>query len=146
MLYAFIPACCTGELQPLDLTVNSVFKKKQRELFAEWYANEMKKQFEKGDDIASVDLRLSFVKPQHAKWLIENLKFLEEKRDVLVKGFELAGILDCFDGAAVEANFEQEGAIATQEEVNEDPQYEDDSSDDEELTAVIARLRAAKNK
>ena len=37
----FIPAGCTGELQPLDISVNDVFKKKLKLCFSHWYANEV---------------------------------------------------------------------------------------------------------
>lgn len=34
----FIPGNCTGELQPLDLSVNGFFKEKCKAQFTDWYA------------------------------------------------------------------------------------------------------------
>ena len=43
-----IPACCTGESQPLDLTVNAAFKLLLSDCFMEWYAGEVKWQIVEG--------------------------------------------------------------------------------------------------
>jgi hypothetical protein len=37
ILVIFIPACCIGELKPLDVTVNVIFRRQQHEAFSEWY-------------------------------------------------------------------------------------------------------------
>ena len=39
--YWFISASCTGELQPLDLTVNAHFKTLMKDNFIKWYANKV---------------------------------------------------------------------------------------------------------
>jgi hypothetical protein len=102
IIVLFVPACCTSDLQPLDLTVNALLKKKQKEQFTEWYADEIGKQIDNG--VAYTDVRvefpLSFVKPQHAKWVITTIRFLNDKPQIIFKGFELAGLLSCFGGDA----------------------------------------------
>ena len=54
--------------------------------------------FDEGKSIKDVDisLKLPIVKPFHAKWLIEmyNLMTSSEGRDVCLKGWKVAGILD----------------------------------------------------
>ena len=90
----FIPANCTGELQPLDLTVNQVFKQELKACFIRWYAELVKKQLSAGVELGNIkpDLRISVLKPLHARWLIEAASHLSS--DVLIEGFIKAGIKD----------------------------------------------------
>ena len=139
----FIPACCTGELQPLDLTVNSVFKRLQRDAFSNWYALDLKKKLDAGENIEDVKmcLRLSIVKPLHAEWLKQTISSLESKEEIVEQGFRLAGILQCFETNLADTLPLQQldfdaVPIATQEELNlaeemEHDTNEYDSSDDE---------------
>ena len=83
----YIPASCTGELQPLDLTVNAKFKFIMKELFIEWYAAKVD-----GNPDTVVDLALSVVKPLHAKWLINAMSQLTERRSLIQSGFTKAGL------------------------------------------------------
>ena len=48
----FVPASCTKELQPLDLTINGEFKRLLKNEFIEWYSNE----FQFLEEKKSVDL------------------------------------------------------------------------------------------
>ena len=50
----------------------------------------------KGKKDVDISLKLSIVKPFHAKWLVEmyNLMTSSEGRDVCLKGWKVAGILD----------------------------------------------------
>ena len=79
----FIPAGCTGGIQPLDLTVNSLFKACMKAHFSRWYSTEVKEALEQGQEIANVkvDLRASIVKPLHGNWLMMAFSFLKEKKD-----------------------------------------------------------------
>ena len=92
--YTFVPAGCTGELQPLDVTFNDPFKREMKELFTKWYAAIVKKELDQGKDVSTIkpDIRTSTVKPVHARWLIEVHSKLGKNRDVIVSGFEKAGI------------------------------------------------------
>ena len=38
----FVPAGCTGELQPLDVGVNQDFKQLMKNSFSRWYAQEVR--------------------------------------------------------------------------------------------------------
>jgi hypothetical protein len=143
----FVPACCTSELQPLDLTVNSVFKAKQRENFRHWYAQEVKKQLDKGVPVESmsINMPLSVVKPQHARWLISSCEFLKDKRELIVAGFQKAGILEGW-GNCVESDllFPPEVPFASSEEIEAaqvDIETENayDSSDDDLTVAELLR-------
>ena len=129
ILVIFVPACCTSELQPLDLSVNAIFKRKQKEQFTEWYADEIGKQIENGvlyTDVR-VDFPLSFVKPQHAKWVIDTIQFLNRKSEIISKGFQMAGLLSCF-GEPPRVHEEQNGPFFS------------DSSDEEENMGILEFL------
>ena len=78
----FIPAGFTGELQPLNLTVNSLFKASMKAHFSCWYSTEVKEALEQEQDIANVkvDLQASTVKPLHGNWLIMAFSFLKKKK------------------------------------------------------------------
>ena len=85
----FIPASCTGELQPLDLTVNQVFKQELKACFIRWYADLVKKQLEDGVQLENIKPDLHIL---HARWLIEAVSHLSS--DVIIEGFVKAGIMD----------------------------------------------------
>ena len=81
MKYIFVPAGCTGQLQPLDVAVNDPFKKTLKKLFSSWYANQIKEQLDSGKTIenAKVDLRTSSLKAVHFQWLKENIAWLSQQ-------------------------------------------------------------------
>ena len=64
----FVPASCTGELQPLDLTVNQVFKKELKACFTKWYADVVKGELEKRVELGLIkpDIRIHVA----ASWLM----------------------------------------------------------------------------
>ncbi len=92
--YIFVPAGCTGELQPLDVTVNDFFKKKQRSCFSSWYAKKVKEELEAGVDIQEmkIDLQISLLKPIHANWLMDVILKLKMQEGLIKTGFDKAGI------------------------------------------------------
>lgn len=73
--YVFVPPSCTSELQPLDLTFNSVVKLRMKNQFMQWYADQTLSQLTAGTSKSTekVKLSLSLMKPIHAKWVIEVL-------------------------------------------------------------------------
>ena len=81
----FVPAGCTGELQPLDVGVNQDFKNLMKNSFARWYAEEVRQAMGHGDAIEDikVDLRASLIKPLHANWVISAFSILAERTDTL---------------------------------------------------------------
>ena len=68
----FIPAGCTGMLQPLDISINDPFKRHLKQKFGEWYAEEVKSSLDSNvaiEDI-KVDMKTSRLKPIHFQWLV----------------------------------------------------------------------------
>ena len=93
----FVPASCTGELQPLDISTNETFKTLMKDSFTRWYAQEVQEALDSGKSVheIKIDLRLSMIKPLHANWLITAHSILKHKTAILTRGFEQAEILDC---------------------------------------------------
>ena len=75
----FIPAGCTGQLQPLDVGVNQEFKQLMKNSFSRWYAEEVREALEQKVAINNirVDLRATVVKLLHANWLISAITTLK---------------------------------------------------------------------
>ncbi|KAK3098237.1 hypothetical protein FSP39_017476 [Pinctada imbricata] len=90
----FVPAACTDRLQPLDIQINGKFKSLMKSEFQTYYANEVKIALEKGTDITEidVDLRLSKIKPIHAKWIVKCIDKLAHERELIATAFSKAGM------------------------------------------------------
>lgn len=91
IFYVMIPPNCTDRLQPLDLSINKPAKDFMKRKFQEWYASVVLKQLEDSVD-ASVDLRLTIMKPLMAKWIIDMHHYFTSRPQLIVNGFSAAGI------------------------------------------------------
>ena len=82
----FVPAGCTGELQPLDLSVNEDFKLLMKGNFSRWYADEVKKALDQVVTLQDlkIDLRASLIKPLHTSWLMTAMSSLQDRSDVVL--------------------------------------------------------------
>ena len=74
--------------------MNKPIKDSLRTKFQGWYAGNIAQQLKTQSAIKPADLRLSVMKPLGAKWLIEAVEDMKQRRDVIVNGFRNAGILD----------------------------------------------------
>ena len=83
-----IPANCTDRLQPLDISVNKAVKDFLRSKFLEWFAKLLKCQLSGETAKAPVDLWLSVVKPEGAKWMIAMYNYLKSKPKIISNGFK----------------------------------------------------------
>ena len=50
----YVPAGCMGELQPLDVTVNQIYKVELKHHFTHWYAGQIEKGLNEGKDVEDV--------------------------------------------------------------------------------------------
>ena len=97
----FVPANMTGQLQPLDLTVNGYAKKYCNKKFNEWYMEQITKQLDSGKPIDEIEvkLQLTTLKPLHAERLTNfyNLMTTSKGKDVILSGWKAAGIIQVIE-------------------------------------------------
>ena len=67
-----------------------------RQFYSKYYADEVKIQLNNGilPINVKVDVKLSTLKPMHAKWLLELYDKMQSKSNMIIKGFQRAGIYD----------------------------------------------------
>ena len=97
IVMVFVPANCTGELQPLDVSCNGEFKAFMKQMFSDWYSDQVLKQLRYGDGQFALDLKLSTLKPLHANWLLQSWDMLRNKPETTIRGWRQAGILAVLD-------------------------------------------------
>ena len=75
ILLQSVPENFTYLFQLLDVQggPNGFVQRLMRKQFTDWYADQVTKAMDEGQELESIDipLKLSIVKPFHAKWLIE---------------------------------------------------------------------------
>ncbi len=96
MWTVFVPGNCTGELQPLDVSGNAVFKQALRNKFHNWYADQMARALEEDED-PKLDMRMSVLNALHASWLLSAVDDLKGCKDELIRGWEQTSIKAAMD-------------------------------------------------
>ncbi|PFX11493.1 hypothetical protein AWC38_SpisGene24750 [Stylophora pistillata] len=100
--------------QPLDLTTNGSVKKMEKRGFSDYFTSTITETLEKDPqrDVTTieVDLKLSTLKPIHAKLLMSIYEFLqgEKGRKIILNGWKAAGITEAVESA-------RKGRIPTQD-------------------------------
>ena len=90
--YHYVPAACTDQLQPLDLSLNKQYKDELKLKYNQWYANQVATQMDESEDPdmlkVKIDTRMSVIKPLHAAWLIEVHQQMSTRSDLILDGFK----------------------------------------------------------
>ena len=76
---AIVPHNLTNKFQPRGLTINQKVKKFVSYKFNKWYEERVSRQVTHGKSLkdVKVSLKLSNLKPQHAKWMVEMYEYLK---------------------------------------------------------------------
>ncbi len=90
----YLPANCTSVLQPLDLSFNAALKRIMTDSFLEYQSQKFHEQIQSSAEQLKLDLRISVIKPEHAKWLMRSFDELKNRAEIVTKGWEMAGISD----------------------------------------------------
>lgn len=130
-----VPANLTYLFQPLDVQggPNGYVKRMMKNKFTLWYADQIDKAPDAGTDLSNIDisLKLSTVKPLHAKWILEIYDHMTsaEGKKVCLKGWDVAGISD-----AVKKGLNQMALIDPFHDIDplSEVAVEDEDSDDNE--------------
>lgn len=91
--FVYVPAGCTGELQPLDLAFNDPFKRAMKQKFTDWYAAEVKVALDE-DRPVDINLNTASIKERHAQWLVQVVTELEKDEALIKRGFAQSGIAE----------------------------------------------------
>ena len=64
--------------QPFDLTVNGNVKRFTTKKFNGWYSDQISEELKSGTLLKDIDvkLRLSILKPSHARWMVDFCNFI----------------------------------------------------------------------
>ena len=94
-----VPHNLTNKFQPLDITVNKPAKSFVKDKYNMWYTEQLAKQLNEGKAPADVkvSLNLSEIKSLHAKWIYEMYKYLQGRSDLVLNGFESAGVTEAVE-------------------------------------------------
>lgn len=95
---AMVPKNMTHLLQPLDLTTNASFKQLEKRSFSDYFTSSIMEALQSNPDsdatTIQVDLRLSTLKPRHAKVMKEIYEHFksENGRSTIKAGWRAAGV------------------------------------------------------
>ena len=79
----------TNLFQPLDISVNKSAKCFIAEKYQDWYAKKVLQQLSRGvaTHNVKVDVKLSIMKPLHAKWITEMYHHLKRSKQIEISDF-----------------------------------------------------------
>ena len=97
----------TNLYQPLDISLNKSAKCFIAEKYQDWYAEKVLQQLNRGVAAHDVkkDVKLSIMKPLHAKWIIEMFHHLKRSKQVVISAFRKAHITEAVSQAVSENPF-----------------------------------------
>ena len=96
-----VPHNLTHKFQPLDISVNKAAKTFIQNLYNESFSNQVAIQLKHEIDPADVKIssKLSNLKPLHASWIVELYHHLSNEAEMIINGFDSAGITEAVNDA-----------------------------------------------
>ena len=95
------PHNLTNKFQPLDISINQKAKKFISHKFNTWYPDRVSEQLKNGvapGDV-KVSMKISDLKPLHARWTVDMYIFLKQQKESILKGLGKAGITEAVKSA-----------------------------------------------
>ena len=94
LLYGIVivPANCTNQLQPLDLSINKAAKEFLHGKFQERYALQIFEQWKSIAESKPIDLRLNIMKPLGVSWMVNLYDHIKSRPNMIKGAFTAAGI------------------------------------------------------
>ena len=91
----------TNKFQSLDISINQKAKKFVLHKFNTWYADRVSEQLRRGAAAGDekVSMKMSDLKPLHARWIVEMFDYLKQQNESIVNGFDKAGITEAVKSA-----------------------------------------------
>ena len=85
----------------MDLSVKKTAKSFIQNKYNDWFANQIFTQLQNGKDPTDVKIssKLSNLKPLHAKWIVDWYNHVIKEKEMIVRGFNSAGILEVVQNA-----------------------------------------------
>lgn len=111
LVFLFVPARCTGDLSPLDVSWNFPFKAYIVWMCSATIAKIVREQLDKGKQPEEVQLNvsLSYLRPLFCGWMYESLKNIETNKPKAFKdGWSKPGYLECLTNLTVRADLLRE--------------------------------------
>lgn len=130
-----IPAAYTGQLQPMDISVNKVVKSFLRSKFSEWYSHELTELFINDKDTV-VDLSTARMKCVGGQWIVQMFEHLQENPQIIVHGFRHAGV---FDALSILDKDELPTYSSEDSDIEED---DTDENNDEDVIQAMSDVRS----
>ena len=92
-----VPANCTGELQPMNISINQPVKEFLKDEFHNWYVDEMLSQIDDSQQnnvhFKPVQFPLGQMKPIAAQWIMDTHHYISTHPVFIRNGFRRAGII-----------------------------------------------------
>ena len=84
-----VPNNWTSYFQPLDISVNKPCKDFMRNEAQTWYSEKIKEQLDAGKQSheVKVEVKISLIKPLHAKWVTKFYDYIRSKPEIVRKGW-----------------------------------------------------------
>ena len=91
----------TNKFQPLDISINQKAKKFVAHKFNTWYTDRVSEQLRRGaaPGEVKISMKLSDLKPLHARWIVDIFVYLKQQNESIVNGFDKAGITEAVKSA-----------------------------------------------
>ena len=89
------------QISAIRLTVNKAANAFVENRYNDWFSDQVARQLKSGNGQTNIKVssKLSDLKPLHASWIVDLYKHMQEDDELILKGFEEAGIYEAISDA-----------------------------------------------